>query len=153
MKKNIQIGDIFEIKTKLGLSYAQLTHRHPSHAELIRIFRKKYSKRPDNLEELCADNVEFSVLFTLIRSYNTNLIEKVGNSAIQHELQVFPKFRDGTPHRDTKIVETWWIWDGKNEIKVGPELTEEQKSYPRLGILNLPAVIGLIEGDTHPSLL
>lgn len=153
MKDKIQIGDIFEIKTKFGLSYAQLTHKHPTHSELLRIFKTFYATRPLDYMKVVQDAVLYTVLFPLVASFKSKLIERVGTAPVRNDLKTFPVFRDGIPDRDTKIVKTWWLWDGETETKIGPHLTEEQQTYPRLGILNLPAVVGLIEGNTHPSLL
>lgn len=155
MSKKIQIGDIFEIKTSVGLCYAQYTHKHPTHSDVLRIFKTRYTSRPhqDRISDLTADEVEFTVLCAVGAAYRAKTIEKVGSLPIKEELIEFPKFRSGNIDPETKQVKNWWIWDGKMETKVGSSLTKEQKKYPRLVIRNIAAIRDLIEGNTHPGLL
>lgn len=147
-----QIGDIFEIGTSLGLYYAQFTHAHPTHTDVLVVFEGGYDKRPDDILSVINRPVQYTVLIAVNASYKAGVIERVGNAPIREELVPFPKFRNGVANPKTLQVENWWIWDGESEICVG-DLTEDQKKYPRLIIRNIAAVKSLIEGDLHPSLL
>jgi hypothetical protein len=149
----LETGDIFEIPTKLGLCYAQFTHDHPTHTSVLRVFKTKHNDRPGDFSEVAMDEVEFTVLFPIAQAARKQLLQRVGHAPVRKELQPFPVFRSGIPHRDTKVVETWWLWDGETETRIGPTLSEDQRKLPRFGILNLGGLVGLIEGDTHPSLL
>ncbi len=152
MAKKLQIGDIFEIETELGLSYGQLTHRHPTHTDVLRIFKPKFKVRPENPAIVAAEEVEFTVLCTVGAGFRTGTMPRVGNCAVREQLQPFPKFRNGTANPETGVVEVWWIWDGENEVRVG-KLSAEQMNFPRLAIRNLVSIKDLIEGKTHPALL
>lgn len=152
MTKKLQIGDIFEIKTKLGLCYGQMTHRHKTHTDVLRIFRPKFNERPENFTDIAMQEVEFTVLCPLTAAVRSEEIPRVANCPVRSDLQPFPKFRNGIANPKTNIVDDWWIWDGEKEYRVG-HLTMEQMTIPRLAIRNLVSIIDLVEGRTHPALL
>lgn len=152
MNKKIQVGDIFEIRTALGLSYAQYTHTHPIYTDVLRIFKTKFEGRPADLVELAADEVQFTVLCAVRAAYKANVLPKIGNVPVREDLRRFPLFRTAINGPNNQMG-PWSIWDGENEVRIGEILTEEQKGYPRLMVLNAAAIIDLIEGKVHPALL
>lgn len=150
--KKLQIGDIFEIKTELGLSYGQLTHRHPTHTDVLRIFRPKFKQRPHDVSLVTKQDVEFTVLCPVSFGFRTKTLERVGHAPVAPELQAFPKFRNSNRSPEHPEIDDWWIWDGEKETRVGT-LSSEEMFYPRMNILNLVAIKELIEGRTHPAFL
>lgn len=150
--KESEIGAIFEIPAERGLSYAQLTHRHPTHTDVLRIFKRKYKSRPENISLVINDEVELTVLCAVKSANKSNVLPKVGTAPIRDDLKDFPVFRSAANGPNLELG-TWWIWDGKNETKIGDVLTDEQKQLPRLMILNVAAIVDRIEGKVHPALL
>ena len=66
-------------------------------------------------------------------------------------LQSFPLFRAaGIPDSRTWKVDTWWLWDGEKEWRVGA-ITEEQRKLPIRGIVNHEALVSYIERDWTPE--
>lgn len=152
MSTKIQIGDLFEIKSSLGLSYCQYTHSHPTHADVLRIFKTKYDSRPADVSSIVNDEIEFTVLCAVKAAHKANMLPKVGNTPVKENLREFPKFRSAANGRNLELG-LWWIWDGVKEVKIGDDLSDEQKEFPRLMIRNVAAIIDLIEGKVHPLLL
>ncbi len=148
----LQVSDIFEIETELGFSYLQWTHSHPTHTDVLRIFKTKYKSRPDDISLVIKDEIEFTVLCAVKAAHRANALPKVGTAPIRDDLKDFPVFRSAANGRDLELG-TWWIWDGNNETKIGDILTDEQKQLPRLMILNVSAIVDRIEGKIHPALL
>ncbi|HDY8043856.1 TPA: hypothetical protein RQK80_004350 [Vibrio vulnificus] len=145
----IKIGDLVEIKTALGYSYAQYTHKHAQYGALLRVFSKVYKQRPETWENIFSDDVRFSVFFPLQAAINQKIFCIVGNLSIPAELLNFPLFRAGAVNPSTKKVSTWWLWDGVNEVKIG-HLTDEQKHLPIRGIWNDTILIERIESNWSP---
>ena len=56
-------GNVVEIPTNKGLSYAQYTHWHPQYGELIRVFDVLFEERPSDFGKLVARPVRFSTFF------------------------------------------------------------------------------------------
>jgi hypothetical protein len=148
--KKIRIGDIIEIKTTKGIAYAIYTHRHvdrPRYGPLIHIFDHLYESRPDCLADILKNSVLFATFFPLGAAVNRGLVEVVGNITVPPELSEFPVFRSGIPDQNPqnpRIVKVWWLWDGKNEWRVG-DLTPVQRTYPLRGIWNFSLLIERIE--------
>ncbi len=148
----IFIGDVFEIETELGLSYGQLTHRHLTHADVLRIFKPKFTSRPTDISSLANEEVEFTVLCAVGAGFKAGVLPCVGTAPVRDDLSQFPKFRSGNRSPQAPNNDDWWIWDGVNEDRVG-SLSEEEMKYPRKAILNIAAIKEQIEGRVHPSLL
>lgn len=151
MPKRPRIGDVFEIPTKVGLTYAQYTHNHQAnYGELVRVFDKTFRKRPVDFEKLAEHPVRFSVFFPLGVAIHRRVFEIVAHLDVRADLQPFPTFRHGFNVKPTDKVKIWFLWDGKKEWKVG-ELTSEQRRLPILEIWNDTALIEAIEQGWRPE--
>lgn len=150
--KKISIGDIFEIETDRGLSYGQLTHRHPTHTDVLRIFEKKFKKRPTDFSFLEDGEIEYTVLCAVGAGYRSGILPRVGNASVRNDLQEFPKFRIGNASPQEPNDDKWSIWDGESEKEV-KNLSEEQRKLPRMAIRNFASIRKMIEGKIHSSLL
>jgi hypothetical protein len=145
-----KIGDIVEIATKRGFAYAQFTHKHKMYGALLRLLPGFYDHRPADLARLASSGTKFVTFFPLGAAVNRGIVEVVGNMAVPDEAKPFPLFRAGTPDRDTKKVNTWWLWDGEKAWRVG-ELTPEQMKLPIRGIWNDTALVERLESDWLPE--
>jgi len=151
MPKRIKVGDIIEIKTNKGLSYAQYTHKDDMMGILIHIFKEIYDERPENLDAVVKEEVQFSTFFPLGAAVNRKIFEVVGHSEISRKLQKFPLFRNaGLPGPDGVKVKDWWLWDGKKSWKVR-KLTKKQRKLPIKGACNDTMLIYRIETGYTPE--
>jgi hypothetical protein len=145
-----KIGDIVEIATKRGLAYAQFTHKHKMYSALLRLLPGFYDQRPADLACLASSGTKFVTFFPLGAAVKRGIVEIVGNTTVPDEAKAFPLFRSGIPDRDTKKVNTWWLWDGEKEWRVG-ELTPEQMKLPIRGIWNDTVLVERLEADWLPE--
>jgi hypothetical protein len=140
-------GDIFEIKIKRGLAYFIYTHendKRPNWGSLIRIFQGTYKNRPQNLSRLLAAPIQFSLFFPLGAAFNRGIVAKAGTFPVPPSLKKFPVFKLNSDPKALAINPNWWLWDGTNEWKTGT-LTEEEKKYPYLHVVNDSALKWYIE--------
>lgn len=146
----LETGDVIEIRTRLGFSYAQYTHDIRQYGALIRVFEHTYPERPGDIGQVVGDKVRFSVFFPLKAAVGAGIFSVVGNIPVREELQAFPVFRAGVVDPATGKVATWWLWDGKAEQKLG-KLTEDQKKLPIRGVWNDTLLIERIESGWTPE--
>lgn len=139
-----KIGDVVEIKTKKGLSYALYTHRHSRYGALLRIFDKQYDERPKDFGRVVEDRVQFSCFFPLGAAVRQKIVACVGNVVVPGALIPFPIFRDASVDYRTGKVAYWWLWDGEKAWQVD-SLTPEQRHLPIKGIWNDTLLIERIE--------
>jgi hypothetical protein len=146
----LKIGDLVEVRTSLGLTYAQYTHKHARYGALLRVFKKVYAEKHRSLEDILNDEVRFSTFFPLKATVEQGIVEVVGSLPVPKVLSQFPVFRAGVIDPSTGKVATWWLWDGENEVKIG-NLSEEQKHFPIRGVWNDTLLIERIESNWTPS--
>jgi len=149
--KRIKIGDIVEVETKLGLSYAQFTHKHVQYGDLLRVFSGVYSSRPPSFDFLSGEAIQFDCFLLLGIAVKRRYVSIVDNVAISENLSQFPIFRTGAVDPVSGKVLTWWLWDGENEWRIG-ELTPDQKLISILGIWNHALLVERIEGHYTPDI-
>jgi hypothetical protein len=133
--KRLKIGDIIEIKTEKGLVYAQYTHNNKLMGTLIRVFQKFYPDRPRSFNEIVNGDIRFVTFFPLKEAVKRNIVEIIDNCNIPDKAKKFPIFKNGVINSLTGKVDTWWLWDGEKDWKVG-KLNSEQQSYPIQEIWN-----------------
>ena len=146
-----KIGDVIEIQTPKGFAYAQYTYKHdapPKYGALIRVLPGLYQERPDDFKKIVELESQFITFFPLGSACNRGIVQIVGNEDIPDSEKLFPTFRSGTPNREGK-VETWWLWDGEKEWKVG-KLAPGMEKYPIRGVWNDALLIQrIVEGWSH----
>ena len=147
MAKRAKLGDIVQILTSEGVSYAQLTHIHPEYGHLIRIFEDRYKKLPKDWAELVRRPVQFSTFFPLQSAVNQLLVAVVGNHPVPDELATFPTFRSRNGTRGGSI----WIWDGITSTKLDRSLREDEYCLPVRGIVSAPLLVERIETGYRPQ--
>ena len=153
MKTKIKIGDIIEIKTGKGLSYAQYSHEHVAHPKfgsLIRVLPGFHKERPTDFANIVKQKATFVVFVALQHMVNENYVMVVNNQPVPPDAQVFPVFRNGIPDPKTRKVKIWWFWDGEKEWKVG-NLTNEEKRMPILAIIGDELLVKRIESGWTPE--
>lgn len=147
MAKRVKLGDIVQILTSEGVSYAQLSHISQDFGYLIRVFEGTYTKSPRDWAEVVVRSVQFSAFFPLQSAVNQSLLAVVGNCPIPEAIAAFPTFRSRNGGRGGSI----WLWDGKTAIMLDRPLGEEEQSYPVKGIISAPLLIERIEKGYRPE--
>ena len=152
----IKIGDIVEIRVRLGFAYAQYTHKHSQYGALLRVFDEIHLSKSSDFKKIARGAVRFSVFFPLQAAINKGIFSIVGNSCVRDELKEFPIFRAGMINPLSGKVDAWWLWDGEKEERIGV-LTEDQKKYPIRGVWNDTLLVERIENgwtaQTDPTTL
>lgn len=142
--RKLKIGDIIEIKTNIGLVYAQYTHEHVEYGSLIRVFDCRFEERPTCFKSVVTIPVQITTFILLRAALRQKIFEVVENEEVVGDLQKFPVFRSGLANPSTMKIEVLWLWDGEKTERIG-DLTEEQKSFPMRGIWNDTLLIARIE--------
>jgi len=142
MARVIKIGDVFEIPTKKGLAYGQVTHRHKEHGELVRILPGFFKDPPESFKCLVQEVELFKTFTPLGAAVHRKIFRVVANETVPEFAEKFPTFRAG--NSISKKVATWWLWDGEKEWRVGT-ITEEQRKLPIRQICNAAALTERIE--------
>ena len=133
MSKRARIGDIVEIPLPdSGVGYAQYTHKHRQYGALLRVFQVR--EKIDDITEVFNMRHQFTTFFPLGAALDREIVRIAGNLPIKDELKMFPLFRTGVPDK-SGVVETWWLWDGENEKRIG-KLSPEQMGLPIRGVIN-----------------
>lgn len=146
----LKIGDVIEIKTKIGLSYAQYAHKHKQYGALLRVFSDSYGSRPEGFAELVKSSPAFVCFFPLNAAVDQGIVSVVGNIDLPVEARAFPTFRAGVVDPATRKVSVWWLWDGEKEWRVG-ELTAEQRRLPIRGVWNDTLLVERLESGWTPE--
>lgn len=81
MGKRIRIGDVVEIPTAKGLSYAQMTNKDKKWGALIRVLKGAFEARPQEevLAEISQSETVFVTFFPLQAAVSRGVFEIVGN--------------------------------------------------------------------------
>ena len=148
--KNPNIGDIVEIPLSMGFAYAQYTHKHPQYGALLRVYDCIFPSKQSDVDVISSKNLAFSCFLPVSAVLKRGIFGAVSNANVRGDFQQFPMFRAGIINRETKKVETWWLWDGQREWRVG-NLTPEQRKFPIRGIWNDTYLIEKIEAGWKPE--
>lgn len=149
MAKRINIGDVLQILTSQGVSYAQVTHKNSEYGHLIRVFTGFYPIKLKDYNFVVNSEVQFSTFFPVQSAINQGLLSVVGNATVPEKLQEFPIFRSRNGGPGGSI----WLWSGGKAIMLERELLLEELKYPVKSIISAPLLVGRIENgyrsETH----
>lgn len=150
MANKIRIGDIVEIPTNKGLSYAQYVLKKEKWGALLRILPSFFDARPNDFSKIVHEKECFVTFFPLQAAISREIFEVVGNAEIPAHALTFPLFRAaGFIDREGKVLD-WWLWDGEREWRV-EKLSEEQRNLPIRAVWNDTLLIERIEEGWKPS--
>lgn len=146
----IKIGDVFSIKTSKGEAYFQYMGKNSLMGSLIRVLPGVFDRRPEDIDVVLNNETNFWVFFPVSGALKLKIINKLGNFNVpEHSLKI-PLFRAGDVDSETRKVETWWLWDGERQWKVG-KISEEQRKLPIRQIWNDTMLIERIEEGWLPE--
>ncbi len=149
VRKRPRVGDVVEIETPRGLAYAQYTHKHPTWGPLIRVLSGLHPKRPADFADSVEAEERFSVFFPLGAAAARGIVTIVANEPVPERKRPFPLFRGGNESPTTGRVETWWLWDGEREWRIG-KLRPEHRDLPIWQAWNDTMLIQRIVEDWRP---
>jgi hypothetical protein len=148
--RRIKIGDVVEIPTEKGLTYAQFTHKEPQWGSLLRVLPGFFTQRPTTLTDLVGEDTVFLSFFPLQAAINRNIFEIVANCPVPPHAVKFPLFRaPGWADRTGKVLD-WWLWDGEKSWKIG-NLTAEEKRLPIKEVINDTLLVERIQEGWTPA--
>lgn len=150
MASKAKSGDIFELKTSVGLAYFQCVRRVPQWGMMIRVLIGTYSDRPNSLAAIAQQAERFVTFFPVDFALKKNIVVLVGCEDIPATFQRNPLFRaPGLRDRDGRVMK-WFLIDGDREIPLGA-LTPEQRKLPIQVLVNDTALIEMIENNWLPE--
>ncbi|WP_244426532.1 hypothetical protein [Rhizobium sp. PDO1-076] len=147
MKRRVKLGDILQILTSQGVSYAQVTHKNPEYGHLIRVFAGFHPTQPKDHNSVVNAEVQFSAFFPVQSAVNQALLSVVSNIAIPKSLQEFPTFRSRNGGPGGSI----WLWNGDKAVRLERELSTDELEYPTEGIISAPLLVERIEKGYRPE--
>ncbi len=149
-KIKIKLGDVFEIKCKKGLAYAQYTLRNSEMGALIRVLPGFHEARPISFTTVLAQPERFVTFFPLQVAIDQGIFEVVASEPVPAHAQKLPLFR-ARGHIDREgFVHDWRLWDGDKSIRVG-KLAPEHRKLPIKEIWNDTLLIDRIEEEWTPE--
>lgn len=145
-RKRALVGDTLQITTAKGYAYAQFTHRNKLLGCLIRVL-PGFSPTPLDPKALAAkvqgDTLYHTFLFEDCL-HEKPTIQIIARLPIPEHARSFPLFKAGLRDPKTNKVETWWLWDGEKEWRIGP-LPDHQKSLPVREIWTYKILVNRLE--------
>ncbi len=148
-----KIGDMIEIETRIGLYYAQYTHKVKDYGELIQVTKKYFKERP-TVETMLSCEVGIITFFPLNLALKEREFRLIGNTNIPETRRQFPIFRVlGYSSLDGSIKK-WKFWDGESvwPDKYVENLSDEQQRLPVRGIYNKAFLIERLEECWTPEM-
>jgi hypothetical protein len=134
---------VVEIETPKGFAYAQRTHNHPTHGDLIRVLPGLVDARPSSLDSLVAGPTQFVSFYALDPAIREGWVDVVGTATIPDSGRQFPTFRNRVRDPRTGRIEGWWLWDGRREWSTD-SLTDDQLDLPLEGVINHPMLVSRV---------
>lgn len=149
-KTKIKLGDIFEIKTRKGLAYAQYVLWNSEMGALIRVLPGFHEARPMSFSEVTGHVERFVTFFPLQAAIDQEIFEVVANEPVPEHSRKLPLFR-ARGHIDREgFVHDWRLWDGEKSTRIG-RLAPEQRKLPIKEIWNDTLLIERIEEEWTPE--
>src|SRR6266511_70522 len=129
-RRNVAVGDVFEVPTPRGLAYAQYSHWNDEMGALVRVLPGFYPSRPTDLQAVVDQQEQYSTFFPLQAAVRQGIFQIVGHAEVPPGARKFPLFRSigGVTEKGQPL--NWWLWDGKKARFIGDKLTEEQMRLP-----------------------
>lgn len=149
MLARAKVGDVFEIPTSKGLTYAQYVHNNDKWGALIRVLPGFFPKRP-GLSQLAKEPERFVTFFPLEAALTKKIFQIVGTEEIPPTSRAFPVFR-AAGHVDREgRVHDWLLWNGEREWKIG-QLTDASRALPIRSVWNDTLLVQRIEEGWTPA--
>ncbi len=154
MAKRPIFGDVFELKTEIGLAYIQYVNRYtdpPGYGDLVRVLDGVFDTRPKDFTELVRKKeIYYEYVVSVLYPLNKKWIERVGWAEVPEKFKTIPEFRMiGLPDNKTQKVNFWRIWKNGKERRLG-KMTEKYIDMPNLGTGGVFGIASCIEESYTP---
>tara|TARA_Y100000815_G_C13309373_1_gene487805 strand:- start:328 stop:807 length:480 start_codon:yes stop_codon:yes gene_type:complete len=144
MKKKIEIGDIFELETKMGkyiyIQCVNIPEDSINDIELTRVFYDLYNEKQIDLEKVTSKDFFYNK-FPLSSALRKKILQRRGNINLPQNYKLPLYYRTENPFGDG--------WQIVNSVTLKREnvlqLTEEQKKLSPWGFMNDTLIIELLE--------
>jgi regulator of ribonuclease activity B len=154
-----EIGDVYELATRMGFGYIQYTHGGDHFGDLVRILPGVYSDRPQNLTELSTQKELYYVFTGLSHAVRKKQIRFVANRPVPEWALRFPTMRKASGRDRSGRVVGWYIGHGLKLNTVAgmqhafhvKELTPEQKRLSLVQIWPVSLIAENIERAWLPE--
>ncbi|OGO35715.1 MAG: hypothetical protein A2W35_01910 [Chloroflexi bacterium RBG_16_57_11] len=145
----VKIGDVFEIPLSDGsFAYGQFVFKDSKIGPLIQIF-DLISKNKINIEQLGSVGSLFPPIITgLFAAIRTGMWKIIGRKAIKGF--VYPNFVSTFFDDRTGKAGVWFLWNGKESIRLGSRLPDEYKKLEYLMVWSPQDVVKRIETGEYP---
>ncbi|MGS2765287.1 hypothetical protein [Sinomicrobium sp. M5D2P9] len=144
IRKKLELGDVFEIKTSKGKGYLQCVKlpKDTSEVEKIKVFSDLYRQKPEIAEVVISEKFYY-VDFPLIAAYKNEIVEFIENVPLPEDFSCPRYYR--TEHM---FGSGWQIVDSETwERKSVEVLNSEQKKLSPWGVWNDTLLIENLEDN------
>jgi hypothetical protein len=129
-------GDIVEVETGSGRAFVQVTHRHVTYPEVIRVI------------DWSGGSTEVSDLAAALQSGRIRG-RKIGTAALPERHRAFPTF--ATPILDKQEgvrskVAYWWLWDGDG-LRYSTEPEDGAEGLPPREVMSVERFMAMLRDD------
>jgi hypothetical protein len=150
-KREIQLGDVFEIRTPIGRAYLQYVKWHEELGHLVRVLCPVFELRPERFTDIVTLPERFVTFFPLAAAQSRGIVERVATEPVPTHFSEWPTLRSpGKVDPKRRVVESWWLWDGQRSISVD-RLTQQQTAFSIKEIINDTALIQRIVTGWVPT--
>lgn len=144
-KPRVALGDLFEIRTRRGLAYAQLSHEHSEAGRILRVLPGFFPSRPPDLDAIVAgETAWFAQLNPVYALAQGTFSGIVGRYQIPEHAQEFPGFKDAERDPRTGAIKGWEVWKG-GRVRFRRKLNAEQHGYSPDGQMSDEFFLTLLE--------
>jgi hypothetical protein len=145
-RKKIEVGDIAEIKTIVGYSYAMFTHVFDEHNDIVAVFDvvSEIPLKESDVDDVIVRPLQFpQVIVSFRKVVRAGIWKWVAHREVPNGLKKFPLLRWFNPLKPND----WWLKDNEKEWRVG-KLTDEQMKLPLYSYANHTQVENYITGKS-----
>jgi hypothetical protein len=153
MSQKACLGDVFEIPTSRGLSYAQYVNQHRSQGMLVRLLPGAYASKPADLLSLVSSPELYFVFYTLEAALKRKLVQVVANLPVPRWARSFPTMRKrGGINRDGSVI-NWLIVDGGTDkvLRSVTSLSAQEEGLSIASIWPHEVLVSRIEDEWTPE--
>jgi hypothetical protein len=143
-------GDLIEMRTALGLAYAQVTHKVPLFGTLIRVLEPIVPERPSDLDAIATSRERFVTFFPVAAALNRGMVRFAGSASIPPHAQKFPLLRQRGKVLASGVVADWWLYDGSRQWRIG-RLAPDQARLSIAEVVNDTLLRERIDSDWRPE--
>lgn len=145
----IKLGDVFELRLSNGRkAYGQFVHKDKVMGPLLQVF-SLVTEKDATLDEIMRSGPLFPPVITgLYAAVRKGLWKVVGHLPVENF--IYPNFIRTLYDQETGKASIWFLWNGEKSIRIGSELTPEQKKLEYLAVWSPYDVVLRIEAGELP---